>query len=246
MTPQPLRFYAEHADWWPLFSAPEDYAEEADDLLPRLGPLPRGRPATLLELGCGGGNLASHLKQHFQMTLTDIAPGMLAVSQALNPECEHHQGDMRTLHLDRQFDVVLVHDAIMYATEPADVLATLRTAAAHCRPGGTVAVLPDCVRETFTPGIDNGGHDSEDGRGLRYLEWSWDPDPSDHSIIVDYAFLLRLPNGDVSVFHDRHVEGLFTRAEWLAWFAEAGLAVHRSVDPWDRDVFIATPMAVGE
>ena len=40
-------------------------------------------------------------------------------------------GDMRSLRLPRQFDVVLIHDAIMYATGPADVQAALRTAAIH-------------------------------------------------------------------------------------------------------------------
>ena len=30
------RFYQELADWWPLFSAPADYREEADDLVARL------------------------------------------------------------------------------------------------------------------------------------------------------------------------------------------------------------------
>ena len=34
------------------------------------------------------------------MTLTDIAPGMLAMSESINPECEHIVGDMRTLRLD--------------------------------------------------------------------------------------------------------------------------------------------------
>jgi hypothetical protein len=148
---------------------------------------------------------------------------------------------MRTLRLERQFDVVLVHDAIMYATEPDDVLATLRTAALHCRPGGTVAVLPDCVRETFTPATEDGGEDGDDGRALRYLEWSWDPDPSDHTYLVEYAFLLRTPDNGVSVFHDRHVEGLFARAEWLEWFAQAGLNAQSHLDPWRRDVFIAAP-----
>ncbi len=235
------RFYDELAAWWPLFSPPAHYLEEAQDLLPRLGARPASPRATLLELGSGGGSLASHLKPHYQLTLTDRAEGMLAVSRAVNPECEHIPGDMRTLRLERQFDVVLVHDAIMYATEPDDVLATLRTAALHCRPGGTVAVLPDCVRETFTPATEDGGEDGDDGRALRYLEWSWDPDPSDHTYLVEYAFLLRTPDNGVSVFHDRHVEGLFARAEWLEWFAQAGLNAQSHLDPWRRDVFIAAP-----
>lgn len=239
--PERPRFYDELAAWWPLFSPPVHYVEEAADLLARLGHLPTSRPATLLELGSGGGSLAFHLKGRLQMTLTDRAVGMLAVSQAINPECEHIEGDMRSVRLNRQFDVVLVHDAVMYATGPAEVLATLRTAAAHCRPGGLVAVLPDCVRETFTPGTKEGGEDGEDGRALRYLEWRWDPDPADQTYIVDYAFLLREADGSVSMFHDRHVEGLFARADWLGWFAEAGLSAKSSLDSWGRDVFIATP-----
>jgi hypothetical protein len=240
------RLYEDLADWWPLLSPPAEYVAEAADLLDRLGAgagagaRAGGPDATMLELGAGGGSLAFHLKRHFEVTLTDRAPAMLAVSQATNPECEHLPGDMRSLRLGREFDVVLVHDAITYATEPADVQATLRTAALHCRPGGTVAVLPDFVRETFAPGTDHGGHDAPDGRGLRYLEWTWDPDPADDTYLVDYAFLLRAGDGTVTVAYDRHVEGLFSRARWLAWFAEAGLIARSSMDPWGRDVFLGT------
>jgi hypothetical protein len=238
------RLYEDLADWWPLLSPPAEYVAEAADLLDRLGAGAGARAgvpdATMLELGAGGGSLAFHLKRHFRVTLTDRAPAMLAVSQATNPECEHLPGDMRSLRLGREFDVVLVHDAITYATEPADVQATLRTAALHCRPGGTVAVLPDFVRETFAPDTDHGGHDAPDGRGLRYLEWTWDPDPADDTYLVDYAFLLRAGDGTVTVAYDRHVEGLFSRARWLAWFAEAGFIARSSLDPWGRDVFLGT------
>ncbi len=235
-----LRLYDDLAGWWPLLSPPAEYVDEASDLLPRLGITSDARPATMLELGSGGGSLAFHLKRHFRLTLTDRAPGMLAVSQAINPECEHQVGDMRALRLGRQFDFVLIHDAITYATDPATVQATLRTAAIHCRPGGTVAVLPDYVRETFAPETDHGGNDADDGRGLRYLEWIWDPDPSDDTYTVDYAFLLRAADGTVRVEHDRHVEGLFARGQWLRWFAEAGFSARSEIDPWERDVFIGT------
>jgi hypothetical protein len=56
-------------------------------------------------------------------------------------------------------------------------------------------VLPDCVRETFAPGTEEGGHDASDGRGLRYLEWCWDPDPNDDTYLVDYAFDLARESG---------------------------------------------------
>jgi hypothetical protein len=233
------RMYHDLADWWPLLSPPSAYEEEAADLLGRLPAAPGSRP-TLLELGAGGGSRAFHLKRHCRLTLTDLSPAMLAVSQRVNPECEHLQGDMSMLRLGRQFDVVLIHDAIMYATSPATVQATLRTAAIHCRPGGTVAILPDYVRETFVPGSDQDGHDAPDGRGLRYLEWRWDPDPTDDTYRVDYAFLLRGADGSTRVAHDRHVEGLFARAQWLRWLEEAGIPAHGAHDSSGREIFIGT------
>ena len=89
------RFYSDLAPWWPLISAPEEYAEEAAfaaSLLRTAEPPTR----TVLELGSGGGNNAFHLKGEFAMTLVDLSEDMLAVSRELNPECEHVQGDMRT------------------------------------------------------------------------------------------------------------------------------------------------------
>jgi hypothetical protein len=181
--------------------------------------------------------LASHLKQHMTPTLSDVSPYMLAHSKTVNPECEHVVGDMRTLDLGRTFDLVFIHDAIMYATDQEAVCATLRTAALHCRPGGGIVVVPDCVRETFEPETSHGGEDGPDGRGLRYLEWSWDPDPGDTTFEVAYAFLLREADGSVRSEHDRHVEGLFPRAAWLAWLRDAGFAATTRLDPWGRDVF---------
>jgi hypothetical protein len=231
--------YDDLAAWWPLLSPPDEYADEAADLLPRLGALDRSpRRPSLLELGAGGGSLAWHLKPFFRCTLTDRSPAMLAVSRAINPECEHLEGDMRSLRLGRLFEVVLIHDAIQYATTPADVRAALRTAAVHCRPGGTVAVLPDFTREVFAPGSAHGGRDAPDGRALRYLEWTWDPDPGDDTFLADYAFVLRAPDGTVTVAHDRHEEGLFARADWLRWFEEAGIPATVEPDPFGREVFI--------
>ena len=236
--PEPqLRMYGELAVWWPLISPPSHYVEEAADLLPTLLAAPDAPPRTLLELGSGGGSLAYHLKAHFRLTLTDLSPQMLAVNRAVNPECEHLPGDMRTLDLGRQFDLVLVHDAIMYATDAASVQAVLATAARHCRVGGATVLLPDCVKETFEPETDHGGEDSIDGRALRYMDWSWDPDPSDDTFDTLYVLALREPDGTVHVERDLHRNGLFARGAWIDWLGAAGFVATSRVDPWKRDVF---------
>ena len=232
-----MRTYTELASWWPLFSPPSDYVEEADDLLPTLLAAADAPPATLLELGAGGGSLAYHLKGRMRLTLSDVSMQMLANSRAVNPECEHVVGDMRTLDLGRTFDVVFIHDAIMYAIDEASVRATIATAARHCRLGGGIVVVPDHVRETFEPETSHGGEDAPDGRGLRYLQWSWDPDPSDTTFEVAYAFLLRDADGSTRVEGDRHVEGLFPRNSWLTFLREAGFDAASRLDRWHRDVF---------
>ncbi|HEY7410211.1 MAG TPA: class I SAM-dependent methyltransferase [Vicinamibacteria bacterium] len=234
---EPPRLYTELAAWWPLFSPPSHYGEEAADLLPALLGATLPPPRTLLELGCGGGSLAFHLKRRLELTLTDRSPQMLAVSRAANPECAHALGDMRTLDLGRTFDLVLVHDAVMYMTDEASLRAALRTAARHCRPGGAVVAMPDCVRETFAPATESGGEDAPDGRGLRYLEWTWDPDPDDDTCVSAFALVLREADGSVRFEGDRHLFGIFPRASWLAWMRAEGLDVTARTDPWRRDVF---------
>ncbi len=110
-----MRLYGDLAPWFHLLTAPEDYAGEAARFQAlMLEEAPNAR--TLLELGSGGGNNASHLKQRFACTLADLSPQMLTLSRELNPDCEHVLGDMRTLRLGRTFDVVFVHDAVAYMT----------------------------------------------------------------------------------------------------------------------------------
>ena len=134
---------------------------------------------------------------------------MLAVSRGRNPECTHVQGDMRSLRLDRDFDAVFVHDAIEYMTTEADLAAAIATACVHCRPGGLVLLVPDHVAETFAPSTDCGGTDGDDGRGVRFMDWSFDPDPADTLVRTEYAFVFREPDGAVWHAAESHVLGLF-------------------------------------
>jgi SAM-dependent methyltransferase len=216
-----MHMYSDLAPWFHLLTHPSDYADEAAFVRRVVDDVVTGDARTLLELGSGGGNNASHLKARFDCTLTDISPEMLALSRTLNPECEHLEGDMRTLRLGRLFDVVFIHDAISYLTTEEDVRAAIETAAVHARPGGVVILTPDATTEIFKPNTDHGGHDGEDGRSLRYLEWTHAATGSTYD--VDYLIIARGPGDEVRVVHDRHVLGVFPRATWERLVSEVGL-----------------------
>ena len=210
------RFYGELARWWPQISPPEDYTEEAGEIARLLGDV-----HTVLELGSGGGCNAFHLKDRYALTLSDLSPGMLEVSERLNPECEHVQGDMRTLRLNRTFDAVLAHDAIEYMTTEDDLRAALATAYVHCE--RCALFIPDDLAETFEPGTDHGGTGD-----VRYLEWTYDPDPSDSWTVTEYVFVLR--DGDrVRTVHETHRHGLHSRATWLRALRDTGFRTAEAV-----------------
>jgi len=246
------RLYADLATWWPLMSAPGDYAEEAALYRDALVDAAIRNSVTCLELGSGGGNNALFLKERFTMTLVEPSEGMLAHSRALNPQCEHVRGDMRDVRLGTRFDCVFVHDAVMYMTTEDDLQRAIETAFVHCADGGSALFCPDHVKENFESSTDHGGHDGKHGdrRAMRYLAWTRDPEPDDTTYTVDYAYVLREADGTTRVEHDRHIEGLFSRETWLRLLRKAGFDPkvmplrHSELEAGKHEMFACTKAAI--
>jgi hypothetical protein len=115
---------------------------------------------------------------------------------------------------------VFIHDAISYLITETDLFQAIETAFAHCLPGGVALFVPDYIREGFTPATSHGGHDSGN-RGLRYVQWVWDPDPDDTSYIMDMAYLMK-DGENIRCYNDRHVMGLFSKDDWIKLMEKAG------------------------
>jgi trans-aconitate methyltransferase len=216
-----LRLYAELADWWHLFTTPEDYTYETSFYTKIIKEELGNSFKAILELGSGGGNSAFHLKKHFRMTLVDLSENMLNVSKKINPECEHHLGNMIDFRINKEFDVVYVQDAIAYMNTEEDLRKTIETAFVHCRPGGLALLIPDFTKDNFKSVIVTGGHD-RDKKGLRYMEWIWDPEPSDSQYLSDMVYMVKDESGQMSCVYDRHILGLFSQNKWLELIKEAG------------------------
>lgn len=222
------RIYDDLAFLMPLITPPAEYAEEAAHwrtlLREKLG---SGRHA-ILELGVGGGHNLSHFAAEFDATAVDLSGAMLAHCRRLNPGVKLVQGDMRTVRLGETFAAVLIHDAISYMLNEADLAAAFATAAAHLRPGGVFITSPDRYRETFqSPSIDHATHAAGD-RQVTYFEYTHDPEPADTIVESIITCLIRSP-GELRIEHDRHLTGLFPRATWLRLLQAAGFTVETRI-----------------
>ena len=215
------RLYSELAPWWPLLSDRDTLAEEAEHLIALFDEAHGSPIGSLLELGSGGGGLASHVDPDREVILTDLSAEMLAVCKANNPTRDCIAGDMRTLRLNRRFEAVLIHDAVMYLTSEADLQAAFNTAAAHLAVGGVLLVVPDVVHENFQERAVSGG--SVGRPGVQIMEWHWDPDPTDTTHRLDVSVLYRDDSGAMKSMHESHTLGLFPTSTFIRCLINAGL-----------------------
>jgi len=233
------KMYDELADWWLLISPLENYIDDVEFFKGILKDVGLPSAPSLFELGSAGGSHAYYLKQFFAaVLLSDLAPQILDISRTLNPDCEHLEGDMRTMRLGRVFDVVLIHNAVNYMTTLDELRQAMETAFVHCRDGGVTLFMPDHIRDTFEPSTDNGGMDGEQ-RAVRYLEWKYDPDITDTTITVEYVYLLREEGKPVRVEHETHIVGLFAESDWLHLLRKVGFQAEIIRNEFLRDIFVA-------
>ena len=201
----------EAQEWLDVIRARLDIAHAAGRSLP-----------TLLELGCGGGHMLSHLAERFITEAVDISPQMLEISQRLNPQTLHHLGDMRTIRLGRAFDVVAIHDAVNYMTTEDDLRQAIATAETHLNPGGLLLLAPDCVQETFTgPRVVEWTKEAED-QSVTFIEYMAKPRPGATTAESVFIFVID-EGGELRVEVDRHTGGLFPTETWLSLLKAAGL-----------------------
>jgi SAM-dependent methyltransferase len=188
-----------YADSYDALYQDKDYLAECD-VIERVFRQYSERPVRqVLDLGSGTGNHAIPLAQRgYQVVGVERSPSMLAHARSKAAKSVSsdtvlfQQGDIRDVNLGRSFDAVLIMFAVLgYQHENEEVLATLRTARQHLRPGGLLAFDvwygPAVLRERPSQRIKVS--DTADGKVLRvasgrldtlrhlcttdYLLWKW-------------------------------------------------------------------------
>lgn len=93
---------------------------------------------SVLELGCGTGNLCKYFQEAgFQYQGIDFSPQMIDMAQKKNPQARFSVGDMREFQLgERVSGIFMAGRTISYLLRNPDVNATLSSVWTNLHPGG--------------------------------------------------------------------------------------------------------------
>lgn len=206
----------------PIIAPPENYASETELYSQAIKRHSTISPKTLLHLGSGAGINDFTFKRHFQITGLDISPGMIEVARQLNPGIPYHLGDMRTADLGQLFDAVAVPDSIGYMTTVDDLTRAVSTAHRHLKPGGVLLIV-SYVKEEFRE--NNFAYTGSRGDiKITIFENNYIPGPEATTYEATMVYLVRR-RGELEIYTDRHVCGLFSLQVWLDVLAGAGFEV---------------------
>ena len=218
-----------------IITSPADYSDETEFYVNLIKENAQTETKNLLHLGCGAGGNDYTFKKHFKVTGVDISEKMLEIARKTNPEVTYLRGDMRSIDLNERFDVVAIPDSIDYMVTLPELQSAIAAACKHLMPGGVLLIVAKTREELRENNFCYTG--AKDDVEITIFENNSIPkqDPSTYEATLVY--LIR-QEGKLSIHTDIHRLGLFSQAEWLSLFEDAGLKVKQASLDGVYDPFI--------
>jgi len=181
---------------------------------------------TLLDVACGTGKHLAELRARYEVEGVDLDPALLAIARDRLPCVPLHEGDLVSLDLGREFDVVTcLFSSIAYVVTRERLRGACEALARHVAPGGLLVIEPWVLPEEWMP--DHVGAVFVDEPELKIARINA-PGPLTDPLVMEMEYLVGTPLG-MERFSERHELGMFTRAEYLGAAGRAGLDVE-----WDE------------
>ncbi|MDD2336792.1 MAG: class I SAM-dependent methyltransferase [Geobacteraceae bacterium] len=224
-----MSVFNEYARYYDLLYRDKNYRGEAD-YIHKLIREHRPGARTILNLGCGSGRHDQYLEElGYAITGVDLSEEMLSAAQNAsinNNKREYIHGDIRSVRLDKTYDVVLsLFHVVSYLVTNNDLKSAFLTAKAHLKPEGLF--IFDCW---YGPGV------LTDPPTLRVKELEDETIsvtriatpilyPNDNTVDVDYRISIRNKHdGEAKTLQETHRMRYLFIPEIVEYLSYAGLS----------------------
>lgn len=236
--------YFERAHLWPIITPVDAYADEMVFWMRAFHDELGGPPASLLDLGSGGGHHL-HFLEAGRVVAVDLSEQMLRLCAELNPGVETICADMLAVELPGRFQAITVHDSLTYLTSRQQVIELFLNARRHLQPDGVLLFAPDYFRDHFDGPYTSLTRNCERGLDVTLTHYEYDPDPQDTTFSAHYVSFVR-QGSELNIFQEEQCLGLFDREHWFDMAREAGYEVKALPYPvWEgvkeSALFVARP-----
>ena len=230
--------FSESAEFYDLiYSTFKDYAAEVEQitgLLRRLNP----QCQTVLDVACGTGEHARLLAaEGFSVDGVDLDPTFVHIAKQKHPAGQFSAADMSDFHLSRRYDAVLcLFSSIGYLKTLDRVSRALACFREHLAPGGIIVIEPWRAPGTLDPELVLRHAGEADGVRVSRVSRT-EVEGRLSRLLFDYEITDATGTRRASEIHEL---GLFTTAEMMQTFQDAGLEVeHDPKGLTDRGLYVA-------
>ncbi|ONK09331.1 class I SAM-dependent methyltransferase [Streptomyces sp. MP131-18] len=235
-----MAYSREHADIYDMIHSGRgrDWAAEADSIAD-IAVAKRPGADSVLDVACGTGEHLRRFRERFTTVAgLELSAGMRELAQRKLPGVTIHAGDMRDFDLGQRFDVVTcMCFSLGYMTSVGQLHEAIASLVRHVNPGGVVIAEPWWFPEKFLDGFVSGAVTHERGHVISRVSHSV-REGGRSRMTVRYT----VANAQgIRDFTETEIHSLFSREEYLAGFARAGVeAEFQEGGPNGRGMFIGT------
>lgn len=151
-----------------------------------------GRPCRILDAGCGTGRLAVELERRgHTVTAIDLDPDMVDRARAKSSTITWMVGDLATVEIGSNFDVVAMIGNILNFCAPGSQPSIVANLVRHLVPGGLLVCGWSQESRSDSYLADDFARDAAESGAPEIARWkNWDGDPFEPGETGDYAIVV--------------------------------------------------------